>query len=35
MNSDEDKFYMKFVTFDEMHNFVVQNFSFEVIFKDV
>jgi hypothetical protein len=35
MNSDEDKFYMKFVTFDEMYNFVVQNFSFEVIFKDV
>jgi hypothetical protein len=26
MNSDEDKFYMKIVAFDEIYSFVVQNF---------
>jgi hypothetical protein len=32
MNSDEDKVYTKIVAFDEIYNFVVQTFSFEVIF---
>jgi hypothetical protein len=33
MNSDEDKIYRKrIVAFDEIYNFVVQTFSFEVIF---
>jgi hypothetical protein len=27
------KLYMKIVAFDEIHNFVVQTFSFEFIFK--
>jgi hypothetical protein len=31
MNSDGDKIYMKIVAFDEIYNFVVQTFSFEVI----
>jgi hypothetical protein len=31
MNSDEDKFYIKIVAFDEIYNFVVQIFSFVVI----
>jgi hypothetical protein len=26
MNSDEGKFYMKIVAFDEIYNFVVQSF---------
>jgi hypothetical protein len=26
MNSDEDKIYMKIVTFDKIYNFVIQNF---------
>jgi hypothetical protein len=33
MNLDRDKLYMKTVAFDEIYNFVVQTFSFEVIFK--
>jgi hypothetical protein len=32
MNSDEDKIYMKIVAFNEIYNFVVQIFLFEVIF---
>jgi hypothetical protein len=32
MNSDEEKIYTKIVAFDEMYNFVVKLFSFEVIF---
>jgi flagellar capping protein FliD len=31
MNSDEDGFYMKIVSFVEIYNFVVQSFSFEII----
>jgi hypothetical protein len=27
LNSDEDKLYMKIVPFDEIYNFVIQNFS--------
>jgi hypothetical protein len=33
MNSDGDKLYIKIIAFDEIYNFVVQTFSFEVIFK--
>jgi hypothetical protein len=33
MNSDKDKLYMKMVTFNEIYNFVVKIFLFEVIFK--
>jgi hypothetical protein len=32
MNSDGLKFYMKNLDFDEVDNFVVQSFLFEVIF---
>jgi hypothetical protein len=32
MNLDGDKLYTKLVAFDEIHNFVVQTFLFEVIF---
>jgi hypothetical protein len=31
MNSDGDKLYAKLVDFDEIYNFVVHFFSFEVI----
>jgi hypothetical protein len=31
MKSDGDKLYMKFVAFDEIYNFAVQTFLFEVI----
>jgi hypothetical protein len=31
MNSDGDKLYTKLVDFDEIYNFVVHFFSFEVI----
>jgi hypothetical protein len=31
--SDEDKIYTKIIAFDEIYNFVVQIFSFEVIFE--
>jgi hypothetical protein len=33
MNSEGGKLYMKIVAFDKIYNFVVQIFSFEVIFK--
>jgi hypothetical protein len=33
MNLDRDKLYTKFVAFDEICNFVVQFFSFEVILR--
>jgi hypothetical protein len=33
MNSDGDKLYMKIAAFDEIYNFIVQTFSFELIFK--
>jgi hypothetical protein len=33
MNSEGVKLYMKIVTFDKIYNFVIQIFSFEVIFK--
>jgi hypothetical protein len=33
MNTDEDKFYTKIITFDEIYNFIVQTFSFEVILR--
>jgi hypothetical protein len=32
INSDGDKLYTKLVAFDEIYNFVVQTFLFEVIF---
>jgi hypothetical protein len=32
MNSDDDKIYTKIVDFDEIYNFIIQTFSFEVIF---
>jgi hypothetical protein len=35
MNSDGDELYMKLISFDEIYNFVVQTFSFEVILKKV
>jgi hypothetical protein len=33
MNADGGKLYMKIAAFDEIYNFIVQTFSFEVIFK--
>jgi hypothetical protein len=33
MNSDGDKISIKIVAFDEIYNFVVQIFSFEVILR--
>jgi hypothetical protein len=33
MNSDGDKLYRKFVAFNEIYNFLVQTFSFEVILR--
>jgi hypothetical protein len=33
MNSDGDKLYTKLVAFQEIYNFVVQTFSFEVILR--
>jgi hypothetical protein len=33
MNSDANKLYIKIVAFDEIYNFVVQTFSFAVIYK--
>jgi hypothetical protein len=32
MNSDGGKLYMQIIAFDEIYNFVVQSFLFEVIF---
>jgi hypothetical protein len=33
MNSDEDKIYMKIVSFDEIYTLVVETFSFEIILE--
>jgi hypothetical protein len=33
MNSDENKIYMKILTFDEIYSFVLQTFLFEVILR--
>jgi hypothetical protein len=33
MNSDGDEIYTKIVVFDEIYNFVVRTFSFDVIFE--
>jgi hypothetical protein len=33
MNSDGDKLYTKLIAFDEIYNFIVQYFLFEVILR--